>query len=286
MRRRRAGGEGGRRARPRRPRHRARLPDRHGADRAASAASLLGERLRRRLRRVAGRRRTSVVGFVHGAEKRLLVSEPLVELGGLIVAAAARRRGAAAALIAAVEALDAGARRRPAAGARPRGARRRRPGLPAAASRSKRSSASSSSRLAVARREGRESRRRARRRHGVHSSPHAPTTARQPSDAPDSISRGSPATFSPMTPSNRTGPHRSPRAEPARPRGRGGGRPRGVSQDRRKVSGHGLHDGLQPARQPRRRRRRVAGGVPAAAPEARAGFAAIPRSRPGSSVWR
>ena len=70
-----------------------------------------------------------------------------------------------------------------------------------------------------------------------------------------------------MTPSNlRTTPISPSRARTTR--GRGGGRPRGVSQDRRKVSGHGLHDGLQPARQPRRRRRRVAGGVPAAASEA------------------
>ena len=44
-----------------------------------------------------------IVGFVHGAEKRLLVSEPFVELEGLIVTAAARRRGAAGELIAAVE---------------------------------------------------------------------------------------------------------------------------------------------------------------------------------------
>lgn len=44
-----------------------------------------------------------IVGFVHAAEKRLLVSEPFVELEGLIVTGAARRRGAAAALIAAVE---------------------------------------------------------------------------------------------------------------------------------------------------------------------------------------
>lgn len=44
-----------------------------------------------------------LLGFVHAAEKRLLVSEPFVELEGLIVAAAARRRGAAAALVAAVE---------------------------------------------------------------------------------------------------------------------------------------------------------------------------------------
>jgi len=46
---------------------------------------------------------TEIVGFVHAAEKRVLVSEPFVELEGLIVTAAARRRGAAAALIAAVE---------------------------------------------------------------------------------------------------------------------------------------------------------------------------------------
>ena len=45
----------------------------------------------------------AVVGFIHGAEKQLLVSERYVELGGLIVAAAARRRGAARLLIAAVE---------------------------------------------------------------------------------------------------------------------------------------------------------------------------------------
>lgn len=46
---------------------------------------------------------TEIVGFVHAAEKRLLVSDPFVELEGLIVTAAARRRGAAACLIAAVE---------------------------------------------------------------------------------------------------------------------------------------------------------------------------------------
>jgi GNAT superfamily N-acetyltransferase len=44
-----------------------------------------------------------IVGFVHAAEKRLLVSEPFVELEGLIVTAAARRRGGAGELIAAVE---------------------------------------------------------------------------------------------------------------------------------------------------------------------------------------
>ena len=44
-----------------------------------------------------------VVGFVHAFEKRLLVSDPYVELGGLIVVATARRRGAARLLIAAVE---------------------------------------------------------------------------------------------------------------------------------------------------------------------------------------
>ena len=44
-----------------------------------------------------------VVGFIHGAEKQLLVSARYVELGGLIVAAAARRRGAARLLIEAVE---------------------------------------------------------------------------------------------------------------------------------------------------------------------------------------
>jgi cobalt/nickel transport system ATP-binding protein len=44
-----------------------------------------------------------VVGFVHVAERRLLVSEPFVELEGLIVAAAARRRGVAGLLIAAAE---------------------------------------------------------------------------------------------------------------------------------------------------------------------------------------
>ena len=44
-----------------------------------------------------------VVGFVHAAEKRLLVSEPFVELEGLIVAAGARRRGAAGLLLEAVE---------------------------------------------------------------------------------------------------------------------------------------------------------------------------------------
>ena len=46
---------------------------------------------------------TAIVGFVHAAEKRLLVSEPFVELEGLIVTAAARRRGGAGELIAAVE---------------------------------------------------------------------------------------------------------------------------------------------------------------------------------------
>ena len=45
-----------------------------------------------------------IVGFVHAAEKRLLVSEPFVELEGLIVAAAARRQGAAGLLVEAVEA--------------------------------------------------------------------------------------------------------------------------------------------------------------------------------------
>jgi GNAT superfamily N-acetyltransferase len=44
-----------------------------------------------------------VVGFVHALEKRLIVNEPFVELGGLIVAAGARRRGAARLLIEAVE---------------------------------------------------------------------------------------------------------------------------------------------------------------------------------------
>ncbi len=44
-----------------------------------------------------------LLGFVHAAEKRLLVSEPFVELEGLIVSAAARRRGAAALLVAVVE---------------------------------------------------------------------------------------------------------------------------------------------------------------------------------------
>jgi GNAT superfamily N-acetyltransferase len=44
-----------------------------------------------------------VVGFVQGLERRLLVSEPFVELGGLVVAAAARRRGVATALLDAVE---------------------------------------------------------------------------------------------------------------------------------------------------------------------------------------
>jgi GNAT superfamily N-acetyltransferase len=57
--------------------------------------------------RVAGaptpRRDSELLGFVHAAEKRLLVSEPFVELEGLIVVAAARRHGAAAALVAAVE---------------------------------------------------------------------------------------------------------------------------------------------------------------------------------------
>ncbi len=44
-----------------------------------------------------------IVGFLHAAEKRLLVSEPFVELEGLIVAAPARRHGAAGLLIEAVE---------------------------------------------------------------------------------------------------------------------------------------------------------------------------------------
>ena len=44
-----------------------------------------------------------LLGFVHAAEKRLLVSAPFVELEGLIVSAAARRRGVAALLVAAVE---------------------------------------------------------------------------------------------------------------------------------------------------------------------------------------
>jgi ABC-type glutathione transport system ATPase component len=44
-----------------------------------------------------------LLGFVHAAEKRLLVSEPFVELEGLIVSAAARRRGVAALLVGAVE---------------------------------------------------------------------------------------------------------------------------------------------------------------------------------------
>lgn len=52
---------------------------------------------------VAVAEQAAVVGFVHALEKRLLVSEPYVELGGLIVAPAARRRGAARLLIAAVE---------------------------------------------------------------------------------------------------------------------------------------------------------------------------------------
>ena len=52
---------------------------------------------------VAGER-GGLLGFVHAAEKRLLVSAPFVELEGLIVSAAARRRGVAAALVAAVEA--------------------------------------------------------------------------------------------------------------------------------------------------------------------------------------
>jgi len=45
----------------------------------------------------------AIVGFIHGTEKQLLVSELYVELGGLIVSASARRRGAARALIEAVE---------------------------------------------------------------------------------------------------------------------------------------------------------------------------------------
>ena len=49
-----------------------------------------------------------VAGFVHALEKRLLVSESYIELGGLIVAAAARRRGAARLLIEAVERWAAG----------------------------------------------------------------------------------------------------------------------------------------------------------------------------------
>ena len=44
-----------------------------------------------------------IVGFVHAAEKRVLVSEPFAELEGLIVTTGARRHGAAAGLIAAVE---------------------------------------------------------------------------------------------------------------------------------------------------------------------------------------
>jgi N-acetylglutamate synthase-like GNAT family acetyltransferase len=46
----------------------------------------------------------AVVGFVHAAERRLLVSDRFVEMEGLIVTAAARRGGAAAGLVAAVEA--------------------------------------------------------------------------------------------------------------------------------------------------------------------------------------
>lgn len=49
------------------------------------------------------RRGSELLGFVHAAERRLLVSEPFVELEGLIVAVAARRHGAAATLVAAVE---------------------------------------------------------------------------------------------------------------------------------------------------------------------------------------
>jgi PhnO protein len=46
---------------------------------------------------------SGIVGFVHAAEKRVLVSEPFVELEGLIVVAAARGRGVAGLLVAAVE---------------------------------------------------------------------------------------------------------------------------------------------------------------------------------------
>jgi len=45
----------------------------------------------------------TVVGFVHAAERRLLVSDRFVEMEGLIVTASARRHGAAASLVAAVE---------------------------------------------------------------------------------------------------------------------------------------------------------------------------------------
>ncbi len=46
----------------------------------------------------------AVVGFVHAAERRLLVSERFVEMEALIVTAAARRHGVAAGLVDAVEA--------------------------------------------------------------------------------------------------------------------------------------------------------------------------------------
>jgi len=45
----------------------------------------------------------AVVGFVHAAERRLLVSDRFVEMEALIVTAGARRHGAAADLVAAVE---------------------------------------------------------------------------------------------------------------------------------------------------------------------------------------
>jgi GNAT superfamily N-acetyltransferase len=44
-----------------------------------------------------------IVGFVHAHERRLLVSEPYAELGGLVVAAEARRRGAGRRLVGEVE---------------------------------------------------------------------------------------------------------------------------------------------------------------------------------------
>jgi GNAT superfamily N-acetyltransferase len=45
----------------------------------------------------------AVVGFVHAAERRLLVSDRFVEMEALIVTAGVRRQGAAAGLVAAVE---------------------------------------------------------------------------------------------------------------------------------------------------------------------------------------
>ena len=87
-------------ARARRPLDRARLP----VDAARIAPRLSGLLAGRDdVVFVAVADEAEIVGFVHAAERRLLVSEPFVELEGLIVTAAARRRGAAAELIAAVE---------------------------------------------------------------------------------------------------------------------------------------------------------------------------------------